>query len=161
MRVGLMSSQYVRLINVSLCLLLLLCTSCITLTAPNSARVEDEQKTVTSRKGSESSVDSKIVDTWELVYQINEKGDQELPRDSVRTLIEFTDRGQVIMNRINKGASNPHVTSKSGNYVLHDNELSITDDGGRSVIWPYRVTGDMLVISMPKLKKKFFLRRYR
>jgi hypothetical protein len=156
-----MPSLYVRLINILICLTLFLCASCITTTAPNKAQVKDQQRPVASRQSTRQSVDNKIVDTWELLYQINDKGDQQLPRDNVRTLIEFTDRGQVIMNRIDKGASSPQVTSKSGNYVLRENELNITDNVGRSVRWPYRITGDSLVISMPEEKKKFYLRRYR
>ena len=156
-----MSSLYVRFTNIFVCFILLLCTSCVTVTAPNKAQVRDQQQPVATRQSSKSPVDRKIVDTWELLYQINDKGDQQLPLDGIRTLIEFTDRGRIILNKIDKGPSKPHVSSRAGNYVLRDNELNITDDRGHSVRWPYRITGDTLVISMPEEKIKFYLRRYR
>ena len=144
----------------ALCFSLILCTSCVTITAPGSPNVKQNPNRPDGERHTEARADGKIVDTWELIYQINEQGDQELPRESTRTLIEFTDHGRVIMNRINKDTSDP-VRSGIGKYVVHDDELSITDDGGRSVRWPYKITGDTLILSMPQAGKKFFLRRYK
>jgi hypothetical protein len=104
--------------------------------------------------------DTKLVDTWELLYQVNDKGDEERPRAATRTLIEFTDRGQVVFNRMDKEHSDA-MKSRSGRYTLDKEEINITDDGGNTVRWPYQVVGDTLVLAMPEVKKKFYWRRYR
>jgi hypothetical protein len=105
-------------------------------------------------------VDKKLVDTWELLYQTNDKGDQERPPEDVRTLMEFTDKGQVIFNRIDKEHSDKLV-SRTGKFALDKEEINITDDRGNTVKWPYQVNADTLVIVMPEVKKKFYWRRFR
>jgi hypothetical protein len=107
-----------------------------------------------------ANLDKSLADTWELLYQVNDKGEKEPPRDATRTLIEFTDKGQVIFNRIDKENSDA-MKSRSGKYSLDKTEISITDDVGNTVKWPYQVTGDTLVLFMPEVNKKFFWRRFR
>lgn len=145
-------------IGVIICLGPLLCASCITMTLPKNAQVEPNPKTASG--ATEVNLDKNLTDTWELLYQVNDKGDQEPPRKETRTLIEFTDKGQVIFNRMDKENSDA-MKSHSGKYVLDKNEISITDHVGNTVKWPYQVTGDTLVLFMPEVNKKFYWRRFR
>jgi hypothetical protein len=147
----------------SVLLVALLCSSCITMGAPKTAKVEPSTPTPAPTQPlaqASSSADKKLVDTWELQYEVNEKGDERRPRESTRTLIEFTDGGQVIFNRIDKEESDA-MKSRSGKYAIEKEEISITDDAGNNVKWPYQVAGDTLVLVMPEVKKKFYWRRYR
>jgi hypothetical protein len=104
--------------------------------------------------------DTKLIDTWELLYQVDDKGDETRPRAATRTLIEFTDRGQVIFNRMDKETSDA-MKSRSGRFSVEKEEITITDDAGNTVRWPYQVVGDTLVLAMPEVNKKFYWRRYR
>ena len=73
------------------------CASCVGTGLSKSAKLEP------GAPGSGESVgtgDKSLVDTWELLYQVNEKGDEERPKEATRTLIEFTSNGRVIFNRI-------------------------------------------------------------
>jgi hypothetical protein len=151
-----------RSAGVTLCLAVLLFSSCVTMSTPQSARVEpNTPSSASASTGShQGSADNKLVDTWELLYQENDKGDREPPREATRTLIEFTDRGQVIFNRMDKENSD-RMKSRSGRFSAEKEEISITDDAGNTVKWPYQVAGDTLVLQMPEVKKKFFWRRYR
>lgn len=133
------------------------CTSCLTMTMPKSPRVEPGTP---SSGTAEAAVDKNLVDTWELLYQVNDKGEEERPREATRTLIEFTNRGQVIFNRIDKEHSDA-MKSRTGKYALEKEEISITDDVGNTVKWPYQVSSDTLIITMPEVKKKFHWRRFR
>lgn len=146
-----------RMNGATICLVALLCASCITTTLPKSARVEPSPS---SGESSQASSDKNLLDTWELLYQVNEKGDEERPRDATRTLIEFTDKGQVIFNRMDKENSDK-MKSRTGKYALDKSEINITDDVGNTVKWPYQITGDTLMIVMPEVKKKFYWRRFR
>jgi hypothetical protein len=146
-----------RMNGAAICLVALLCASCITTTLPKSARVEPSPS---SGEPSQASSDKNLLDTWELLYQVNEKGDEERPRDATRTLIEFTDKGQVIFNRMDKENSDK-MKSRTGKYALDKSEINITDDVGNTVKWPYQITGDTLMIVMPEVKKKFYWRRFR
>lgn len=145
-----------RVIGVLICLAPLLCASCLSVTAPKSPQVEPAPS---SGGKSLANLDKSLADTWELLYQVNDKGDKEQPKESTRTLIEFTDKGQVIFNRTDK--ESPDTKSRSGKYTLDKTEISITDDLGNTVKWPYQITGDTLVLFMPEVNKKFFWRRFR
>ena len=101
-----------------------------------------------------------MVDTWELLYQVNEKGDEERPMEGKRILIEFTDKGQVVLSRMDKDNSDK-MKSRTGKYALDGNKISITDDIGNTVHWPYQISGDTLVIEMPENKHKFYWGRFR
>ncbi len=68
------------------------------------------------------------------------KGDEERPREGTRTLIEFTDKGQVIFNRMDKDNSDK-MKSQTGKYALDNNGITITDDAGNTVKWPYQADG--------------------
>lgn len=126
----------------------LFCASCVTTTIPWTTR------------GGQGPADRRLVETWELLYQIDDRGEKQLPTDGTRTLIEFTDKGRVIFNRIDKDNSS-RVKNRTGNYTQKDNELVITDDGGNNVKWTYNIQDDNLVISAPELKKTFYWRRFR
>lgn len=112
------------------------------------------------RQSTEAGSDKALVDTWELQYQVNDKGDQEKPREATKTLIEFTNGGQVVFNRMDKENSDA-TKSRTGKYSLEKSEISITDDMGNTVKWPYQIAGDQLVIFMPEVNKKFYWRRNR
>jgi hypothetical protein len=146
------------------CLAPLVFSSCLTMSLPKSARVEPSPTvsppTATASVPPKGAADTKLIDTWELQYQVNDKGDEERPRAATRTLIEFTDRGQVIFNRMDKENSDS-MKHRSGRYAVEQQEVTITDDAGNTVRWPYQVVGDTLVLTMPELKKKFYWRRYR
>ena len=75
-----------------------------------------------------------------------------------RTLIEFTDNGRVVFNRMDKETTDSSK-SRSGQFSLVKDEISITDDAGNTVQWPYQITGDTLVLVMPEVKKKFYWQR--
>ncbi|HMK36228.1 MAG TPA: hypothetical protein VK463_14235 [Desulfomonilaceae bacterium] len=133
-----------------------LCTSCLTMTMPKGGGVEPMAKSGTA----EAAVDQKLVDTWELLYQVNDKGEQEHPREATRTLIEFNTKGQVIFNRVDQTQSDA-MKSRTGKFALDKDLIRITDDVGNTVKWPYQVNGDTLMIAMPEVNKKFFWRRFR
>ncbi len=143
-----------RVMAVVACLAALSCASCLTMTMPRTARVEPG---ATATGGSS---DKRIVDTWELLYQTDDKGDKQLPTEGTRTLIEFTDKGRVIFNRIDKDNSD-RVKNRTGKYSQENNEIVITDDSGNNVRWTYNVKDDTLVITAPELKKTFHWRRFR
>jgi len=105
-------------------------------------------------------VDRGLVDTWELLYQVDDQREQKRPPDSTRTLIEFTDKGQVIFNRLDKDTSN-QLKNRTGKYTLDSDMINIVDDVGNATKWPYQLTGDTLMIVMPELEKKFYWRRFR
>jgi len=134
------------------------CASCVGTSLSKSARIDPD--VTTNPAALDTAGDKGIADTWELLYQVNENGDEERPTDSTRTLIEFTRNGQVIFNRIDKDNSG-RIKSRTGKYSIDKAEINITDDAGNTVQWPYQITGDMLVISMPEVKKKFHWRRFR
>ena len=139
-----------RTIGAAICLVALLCASCISTTLPKSARVEPSPP---SGEPSQASSDKNLLDTWELLYEVNEKGDQKPPQEGTRTLIEFTDKGQVIFNRMDKDNSGK-MKSRTGKYALDTSGITITDDAGNTVKWPYQVTADTLIITMPENQKQ-------
>jgi hypothetical protein len=136
------------------------CASCLSMSLPKSASVEPSGKQGEPGNLPGSASDKALVDTWELAYQVNEKGEQERPRESTRTLIEFTDRGTVIFNRMDKDNSG-QPKSRTGRFTTENSEINITDDVGNTVKWPYAVKGETLVIVMPEKKKEFHWRRSR
>lgn len=129
------------------------------MTMPKTARMEPG---ASSSGTAEAAVDKNLVATWELLYQANDKGEEKRPLEGTRTLIEFTDKGQVIFNRIDKENSGA-MKSRTGKYVLDKGEITITDDKGNAVKWPYEVTGDTLMIRMPEVPEKpnMYWRRFR
>lgn len=133
------------------------CASCVGTGLSKSAKLEPG---VTGPGPATAPEDKGLVDTWELLYQVNEKGDEERPKEATRTLIEFTKNGRVIFNRMDNENSD-RVKSRTGKYSLDKAEISITDDDGNTVKWPYQITGDTLVLVMPEAKKKFHWRRFR
>ncbi|MGC8659366.1 MAG: lipocalin family protein [Desulfomonilaceae bacterium] len=99
-----------------------------------------------------------LVGKWELLYQINDKGERQNPKDQTKTQIEFTDNGSVLFNRFDNENSD-NVKSRTGKYSIENNQISITDDAGNTVKWPFQVASDSLTISMPEVNKKFHWRR--
>jgi hypothetical protein len=154
------------------CLIALACASCLSMSIPKGAQVEPGGRTPGkdaaaapgnaggSNQTKASLRDPGIVDTWELLYQVNERGDQEQPTESVRTLLEFTDKGRVVFNKVDKDKSDT-LKHQTGNYAVEKEEITITDDKGFSSRWPYQVSGDTLILVIPDQKKKFFWRRWR
>jgi len=143
------------------CLSLFLCSSCLTTTLPKSVAVEGA--TTSGPKTADNAKDAKeksLLDKWELQYQVNDKGVQEKPRESTRTLIEFFEDGKVFFDRSDKDKADARK-SRKGRFTVANNEISITDDAGNTVKWPYQVSGDTLVLVMPEVQKKFYWRRIR
>jgi hypothetical protein len=135
----------------------LLCASCLTMTLPKNARVE----TAPPGPAIESKTpprDNPLIDNWELMYQVNEKGEEKRPLANTRTWIKFAPSGQVKIDKLDKEQSG-EVMSRSGAYAINRDEITITDDAGNTVKWPFQITGDVLVIDMPELKMKFYWRR--
>ncbi len=138
--------------GVLLCCTMLVCSSCFSTVAPKTAREEAPPRRPMGP------IDKNLVSTWELIHRVNDKGEQELPNEHKRTRLEFTDKGDVIFNTTETQADGP-VKSKTGTYSLNKNEITITDEVGNTVNWPYTVADDILVITMPDLNKKFYWRR--
>lgn len=157
-----MLSMLKIVVRVGLCLAILVCASCLSASLPKSAKVEPTAPVprTPSAERTESRLDKGLVDTWELLYQVGNNGDEKRPRESTRTLIEFTGNGQVIFNRLDRENSH-QLKSRTGKYTLEGEMINIVDDMGNSVRWPYQLTGDTLIIVMPELEKKFYWRRFR
>lgn len=147
-------SQWLRAVAV---VCALLCASCLTMSLPKSARVEPNAPP--SRTESTSTTDSRLMDTWELMYQVNEKNSEEQPRPGTRTLIEFKEPGRVVFSRIEREKESDVVNRREGDFTVRQSEIHITDDAGNSVRWPYQITGDTLIIAMPNDKRKFYWKR--
>lgn len=140
---------------------LLLCTSCLTMTLPKSARLEGSGSSSSSpNELGKLDKEKTLLARWELLYQVNDKGVQEKPRESTQTLIEFLENGKVVFDRTDKENTDSRK-SRSGKFTLVNDEISITDDAGNTVQWPYQISGDTLVLVMPEVQKKFFWRKVR
>jgi len=109
---------------------------------------------------SEGIIDLNLLHTWGLLYKIDENGHEERPIEGTRTLIEFTDKGQLIFSKVDNGSSH-QMKNRAGKYALNGNEISITDESGNTMQWVYQVSGDTLVIDMPDAKNKFYWGRFR
>jgi len=154
-----MSSPAKCIVRVLICLAPFLCASCLGMSVPKSAKLEPPLASAGNPASSEPQViDRTLVDKWELTHRVNDKGEENLPQD--RTLIEFTDKGAVIFNKIVK-EDPTSLKSRTGRYSAVKSELVITDDQGTTSRWPYEVNGDMMVITMPEKGQKFHWRRYR
>jgi YD repeat-containing protein len=128
------------------------------MSVPKSARV-DIPSSVAAPPG-DAGRDTMLVDTWELMYQIDANGSQVRPEEGSRILIELTSDGRVIFKKVDKDQPE-NVKSRFGTYSPAHNEISITDDKGNSVKWAYEITGNTLTITWPKMNYKFVLRRAR
>jgi len=126
------------------------CASCVSMGLSKTAQLEQ------GSAGSDVQADKSLVDKWELECRVNDKGEEVPP--TTRTLIEFTNGGKVIFNRMDNENSDP-VKTRSGTYSIDKAEIQITDYQGNTVKWPYQVTGDTLTLVMPEAKKKFRWRR--
>jgi hypothetical protein len=146
-----------RLARALLCLIPVFCASCFGMTLPKGGSVEPASAAA-NRPVPPS--DKRIVDTWELLYRVNDKGEEERPRDSTRTLIDFTDKGKIIFNRMDKERSD-RVATHTGIFTTENAEVRIVDESGNGARWPYQITGDTLELYVPEEKKKFFWRRFR
>jgi Lipocalin-like domain len=135
----------------------LLCASCLSMTMSKGVNVDPGAP---SSGTVETALDKNLVDTWELLYELNDKGEQKRVPEATRTLMEFTGKGQVIFNKIDKEHPDK-LRTQTGKYSLHNQKIKLTDDAGHTVKWPYTVNGDTLVIAMPEKNMKFFWRRFR
>jgi len=139
-----------------------LCTSCLSTSLPKGAKVDPGPLNSGSptRLETKGAIDQGLVDTWEVQYLVDAKGDEEVPAEQKRILIEFTDKGQVIINKLSRDS--PEGTkSRTGRYTLEGNQILITDDMGYNSKWTYELVGDRLVLVMPQENKKFHCRRFR
>jgi len=136
-----------------------ICVSCLTASLPKSARLEGNVPTDSEQvAGGIRSSDRAMLGKWELLYQINDKGDRQNPKDLTKTQIEFTDDGKINFIRLDNEHSDS-VKSRQGKYSVDKDQINITDDAGNTVKWPFEVASDSLVISMPDQNKKFHWRR--
>lgn len=135
----------------------LTCVSCLTASLPKNTKLDSQ---ASSQNSASSSMDRGLMDKWELMYQVNDKGEEQKPREATRTVLEFTGNGEVIFNRMDK-ENTDMSKSRSGKFTIDKEQIVITDDAGNTVKWPYQITGDNLLISMPEVSKKFHWRRYR
>ena len=145
--------------GLSLCAIIcaLTCVSCLTASVPKSAKMDSPPSSSASNS---SSMDKGLTDKWELMFQVNDKGEEQKPREATRTILEFTGSGEVVFNRMDKESSDMSK-SRSGKYTIDRDQIVITDDAGNTVKWPYQVSGDNLMISMPEVSKKFHWKRFR
>ena len=156
-----MNLVFKTVLRIAICLVPFVCSSCLSLSVPTSAKVEPPPPRTETPTPLETkpAIDKALVDTWELLYLVNEKGEQERPRASTRTLIEFTDNGQVIFNRMDRDRSE-EMKSRTGKYTAESDRMKITD-GVYNTVWRYQLAGDTLIISIPEENKKFYWRRFR
>ncbi len=145
--------------GITICALIcaLTCVSCLTASVPKSANMDTPSS---SSSNAQSSADRGLTDKWELLYQVNDKGEEQKPREATRTILEFTGSGEVIFNRMDKENTDASK-SRNGKYTVDRDQIVITDDAGNTVKWPYQVSGDTLMISMPEVSKKFHWRRFK
>jgi hypothetical protein len=132
------------------CILLsaLLCCSCLGIGVKNPQ--------VDGDSGQFQVKDPKLVDKWELQYQVGDDGAQAKP-DKNRVLLEFTKSGQVILNIMDRENPSEVNTPTKGNYTTENGEITVTDKGLEK--WPYSVKGDTLRIYMPGKKQSFYWKR--
>ncbi len=152
--------RFIKCLSAGIALLaVLLCASCLSLTAPKDARVEpDSPSGVQAIAG----LDKNLVDTWELMYLTDEAGTKKYPDASTRTLMEFTNSGKVIVNKTYKGPPETVKTTDPGKYsMLAKGEISVTDKDGTTATWPYQISGDTLEITVVGENKKHYWRRFR
>ncbi len=136
-----------------------MCVSCLTASLPKSARLDGAAPSNSELAQSDvRSSDRDILGKWELLYQINDKGDRQNPKDMTKTQIEFTSEGKINFKRLDDERSDS-MKSRQGKYSIDKDQINITDDAGNTVKWPFVVTSDSLVISMPDQNKKFHWRR--
>lgn len=152
-----------RLVLGLICTFCCFCASCMTMTLPQSTKIKNQSGE--SPKGGASRneyivKDDRLCDTWELMYLVNDKGEEKNPDEGTRTLMEFTQKGEVIVNKVDRGATD-RVKTRNAEYLAENNLISITDQEGNKVTWPYMIDGDTLIIEMPEVKKKFYWRRFR
>ncbi len=140
------------------CTLCCFCASCMTMTLPQSTKVKTQSEEVPRKEYIVK--DDRLCDTWELMYLVNDKGEEKNPDEGTRTLMEFTQKGEVIVNKVDRGATD-RVKTRNAEYVAENNLINITDHEGNKVKWPYMIDGDTLIIEMPEVKKKFYWRRFR
>ena len=137
------------------------CASCLTASLPKSARLDGDMQTNSGQSSSGLIASEKsLLGKWELLYQVNDKGDRQNPRDQTKTQIEFTDNGQVVFSRCDNESSDT-AKNRSGKYSIEKDQISITDDAGNTVKWPFQIASDALIVSMPEVNKKFHWKRIR
>lgn len=142
----------------TLCLLPLVCASCLSMAVPQRTKVERPEAEASASK--DLAERNPLTDVWELLYQVDKSGKEEKPSESTRTLIEFTPRGRVFFNKLDKKTQDS-IKSRAGHYKIKNEELTIIDDVGYTATWPYKLTGDTLVIVIPEIERKFYWRRHR
>lgn len=147
-----------RFVLALLCVVCCLCASCVTMTLPQSTKVNTQSPRTPEKEYVVK--DDRLCDTWELMYLVDDKGEEKNPEEGTRTVAEFTRKGEVIVNKVDRRAPD-RVKTRKGQYVAENNKIRITDQDGNEVSWPYMIDGDTLVIEMPEAKKKFYWRRFR
>lgn len=138
------ASWKIRICHLYLLICSLICCSCVSLVVP-----KDEQ----NPQSGES-----LIDTWELLYQIDEKGQKKLPGDeNVKLLMRFSDDGRLYESYYDVKESK-EIKSESISYRVQGNKLIIKDNKGNTATWIYSFKDGKLII-LWSTNKRFVWRR--
>lgn len=130
----------------AVCLLsnILICSSCVSLVVPKGE--------------GDTQYNKNLIDTWELMYQVDKNGDVSNPRKNIRVLMEFTDKGNFFLNWFDSDTSET-LKSRSGRYTTEGNRVTIEDKDGNTDTWPYAFEDGKLVLALPAENKRFVWQR--
>jgi hypothetical protein len=110
-------------------------------------------------KGAENLEPSeKLIDTWELMYQINEQGQRIDPGDDIRVLMQFTEDGRILMNWFDVKTSET-LRSIDGSFKIEGDKVTIRVQAGNEKAWPYSFKDGKLILLWPSKNLSFIWRR--
>jgi hypothetical protein len=124
---------------VLLCAVPFLCVSCLGLGIPKTSGLESPASLP------EGEIDERLIGTWEVQYRQTDNGSKEYVRS--RTLIEFTDKGELIFNRVDREKED-QLKTEAGRYTVVGDSIIVLDTQGHRGRWQYKVSEDNLVIMM-------------
>ncbi|MEW6350857.1 MAG: lipocalin family protein [Thermodesulfobacteriota bacterium] len=107
---------------------------------------------------SAGSEDKTLVGTWELLYRMNEKGEQQLPHKTSRTFLEFTTKGEIAFTDIGRRGPGTEAL-KSGTYRIDGEEIVVTGDNGQVAKWPFVLADAVLRITLPDSRTGLYWHR--
>ncbi len=128
-----------RAMVVLLCAVPFLCASCLALGIPKTPGLESPASLP------EGEIDERLIGTWEVQYRQSENGSKEYVWS--RTLIEFTDKGELIFNRVDREKEDK-LKTETGRYTVVGDSIIVLDTEGHRGRWQYEVSEDNLVIMM-------------
>ncbi len=138
------ASWTIRICHFYLLICSLMCCSCVSLVAPKGE--------------TEANYSDSLIDTWELMYQIDENGEKKLPGDeNVKLLMKFSEDGQLYESYYDVKESR-ELKSESISYKVQGNKLIIKDNKGNTATWVYSFKDGNLIILWSS-NKRFVWRR--